>query len=79
MGNNMHKEATERLREQSGRVECTGRLVSFLYTLMRDELPPGKVEFLVQVTESEGDCKNIYTNGWLAKYAESLAARLTCE
>ena len=70
-------EATARLREQSGQVKCTGRLISFLYTLMRDEITPGKLEALVQVTESEGDCKNLYTNGWLAKYAENLAARLT--
>ena len=44
---------------------------------MRDKLPLGKVEFLVKTTESEGDCKNLYTNGWLAKYAENLATRLT--
>lgn len=48
--------------------------MSFLYQLMRDELPPGKVEGIVR------DCQEpdvLYTNGWLAKYAQDLAERLS--
>lgn len=69
----MSKE-TEAMRERSGRVMLTDKLVSFLYELMRDHLPPGEVERLVRNSQEAGD--TLYTNGWLAKYAEDLANRL---
>lgn len=68
------KEKLEALRKQSGNVTIDSRLVGFLYDLMRDHLPPGVVEKLVQ--ESEDNSTITYTNGWLAKYAEYLANRL---
>jgi hypothetical protein len=61
------------LRLRSGDVETSDKLVSFLYDLMRDHLPPGTVERLVldaQTTPVK------FTNGWLAEYAKDLATRL---
>jgi hypothetical protein len=68
------KEKTAALRQRSGHVVISSRLVSFLYQLMRDHVPPGIVEELV--IESEDEPEITYTNGWLAKYAEDLAGRL---
>lgn len=61
------------LRERSGTVRINSKLVSFLYELMRDHLPAGEIEKLVKASQ-ESDC--LYTNGWLAKYAQDLANRL---
>ena len=66
---------TEAIRERSGTVEIDSLLVSVLYELMRDYITPGVIEGIVQ--RSVHDTKVIYTNGWLAKYAEDLALRLT--
>lgn len=68
------KDKTDSLRERSGHIAINSRLVSFLYELMRDHLPSGEVEALVQQSEDESNIT--YTNGWLAKYAEDLANRL---
>lgn len=57
--------------------ESDSKLVSFFYTLLRDELPAGVVEKLVQ-DAALGE-KITYTNGHLAEYAASLAKRLTEE
>jgi len=62
-----------KLRESSGNIKINSKLVSFLYELMRDHLPPGKVEEIVRAS-NEPDVS--YTNGWLAQYAEYLANRL---
>lgn len=65
--------AQAQLRARSGSVDHTSRLVSFLYSLMRNHLPAGAVEGLVQ----EASNPNVrYTNGWLANYAIDLAKRL---
>lgn len=64
---------TQALRRRSGEVCVNSRLVSFLYQLMRDHLPPGVVENLVW------DCENpeaLFTNGYLANYAIDVARRL---
>lgn len=63
----------EALRERSGNIRLHSRLTSFLYDLMRDHVPPGVVEQLVQEA-TDPDVK--YTNGWLALYAQDLAQRL---
>lgn len=63
----------EAMRERSGKVMIENKLVSFLYTLMRDYLPVADVETLVQNSHSE---PTLYTNGWLARYAEDLANRI---
>ena len=62
------------LRLRSGHVQIDSKLVSFLYELMRDHLPAGVVEHLVQ--EASQESKVVYTNGWLAQYAQDLANRL---
>ncbi len=69
-----YEDRIEALRERSGHIKFNNRLISFLYELMRDYLPPGKVEEIVQNSEETID--TVYTNGWLAKYAEDLAKRL---
>lgn len=62
------------LRERSGSVLIDSRLVSFLYQLMRDHVTPGIVEEILN--ESIPEPNVLYTNGWLAKYAEDVANRL---
>lgn len=66
---------TKNIRERSGSVDIDSYLVSFLYELMRDHLPPGVVEEIVLNSIGDSECK--YSNGWLAKYAEDIANRLT--
>jgi len=73
-------DAIETLRKESGQIKIKSKLVSFLYQLMRDELVTGAVESLVQDCEIVDEDGNppfvLYTNGWLADYAENLAIRL---
>jgi hypothetical protein len=66
--------AAAAVRRASGSVQIESKLVSFLYELMRDHVPPGIVEQLVQGA-AVADVQ--YTNGWLALYAQNLAGRLT--
>jgi hypothetical protein len=69
----MSKEEMNKLRERSGNIKINSRLTSFLYQLMRDHLPAGIVEKLAQES-TEPDV--LYTNGWLANYADDVAKRL---
>ena len=65
------------LRVRSGVVSSQDRLVSFLYTLMRDHLTAGEVEAIVQEeVEPFADQVVEYSNGWLAEYAKDVAKRL---
>lgn len=72
----------QELFERSGKVVGRSPLVSFLYDLMRDHLPPGVVERLVReatlvgAETPHGHWATTYTNGWLAEYAKDLATRL---
>lgn len=70
--------STAELRKVSGSVEFPADwLTSFLYILMRDSTPTGKVESLVRMVETESrEGPVVYTNGWLAQYAKHLADRL---
>lgn len=61
------------LRARSGSVIDDDPLVRFLYLLMRDHVPSGVVEGIVQPESTVIQ----YTNGHLARYAQDLAARLT--
>ena len=61
------------LRERSGNYKTTSRLVAFLYELMRDEVPTGVVERILQSTPR---LNYGLTNGYLAKYSEYVAERL---
>jgi hypothetical protein len=67
----------EKLRKDSGSVNIAGRLVGFLYDLMKDHIVPGKIEELVRDSEKfDNKDVNYFSNGWLAKYAENIADRL---
>lgn len=68
-----NSDRTKELREESGRVAFTDPLTSFLYQLMRDEVPCGTIETIVKDVISEGNVEIIFTNGYLAKYANNLA------
>lgn len=69
-----HKAAVERMREASGEVNGDNRLAAFLYLLTRDHLPVGVVETLL--LQTEGEHGYVFTNGWLAQWAEDAAGRL---
>ena len=62
------------LQERSGEVTSDDPLVSFLYLLMRDYLPVGIAERLVEMHSYEETTS--FTNGYLANYAKDLATRL---
>lgn len=62
------------LRKKSGFVSSNSKLVSFLYELMRDGLPVGEVERIINNSTSSET--TIYTNGFLARYSEYLAEKL---
>lgn len=61
------------LTQRSGDVTSSDPLVAFLYTLMRDTLPPGDIERMLRQC---GPTTVVYTNGWLAEYAKDVAQRL---
>lgn len=65
------------LRKDSGEITSKSKLVSFLYQLMRDELPAGTVEkIMTQIIDKEQGQDISYSNGWLAQYAMNIARRL---
>ncbi len=72
------EQRSERPRSQraTGRVHDARPLVAFLYLVMRDRMPTGEVERLVE--ESLEDCSDgaEFINGSLATYAQSIADRL---
>lgn len=64
------------MMSESGNVRIDNRLASFLYQLMRDHVTPGVVEGII-LDDLQYTDEITYTNGWLARYAEHLAKRLT--
>ncbi len=64
----------DKMRERSGFVTIDCKLTSFLYTLIRDYVQPGDIENIM--LNHISDEPTLYTNGWLAKYAEDIANRL---
>lgn len=62
------------LREKSGNIDSDDKLISFLYILMRDYLPVGSVEEILQ--NHVNDKTSQFTNGWLAEYARYVAHNL---
>jgi hypothetical protein len=70
-------ERTEELRAESGSIDDTDPLVCFLYLLLRDHILPGDIENILAqarvVTHGE------FTNGFLAQYAQNIAAKLRRE
>ena len=65
---------TNDMRKRTGAVKYNSKLVSFLYELIRDHLPAGVVEGVVHNSTFDADVT--YTNGYLANYAQDIAARL---
>lgn len=62
------------MRVRSGSVDSEGALIAFLYTLLRDDVTPGRIEEIMVDVQSVGITE--FSNGWLARYAEDIAARL---
>ena len=71
----MVETTNDQIRQESGNVVSESPLICFLYLLMRDHVVPGTLEKVVMDTE-KAETSFIFTNGWLAKYAENLAKRL---
>ena len=59
-----NQEDNNALRDRSGNVNFNGKLISFLYELMRDHVPTGVIEKIVRES-SDPDVE--YCNGWLAR------------
>lgn len=79
----MSEDTTRGIRHRSGEVNSNDRLVAFLYILMRDHMATGEVAEVVNMTSldaasgiSTQQDEFLFSNGWLAKYAEDLANRL---
>lgn len=66
----------EEMRKVSGKVNSSNRVTCFLYLLMRDKLPCGTVEAIMEQVEMNPYMETNFTNGWLAEYAISLTSRL---
>ena len=62
------------LRKRSGSINSNDPLVSFLYILMRDYLPAGTVEKIMQ--EHVNEKESLFCNGFLAQYAKDVADRI---
>jgi hypothetical protein len=54
-------------------------LVAFFYQLIRDHMPLGEVEKLVRENEIPPEDAVVFTNGYLARYAQECVARLMAE
>jgi hypothetical protein len=72
------------LRERSGSVNSKDLVVAFLYQILRDHLPAGTVEEIMQQhvlspQVEEGDGTSEYCNGYIAQYAQDIANRLKIE
>jgi hypothetical protein len=68
----------DRLRTRSGKVRSSDPLVSVLYTLVRDHIQPGTLEKVIQEEETIRETHHTmqYSNGYLARYCEDVAARI---
>ncbi len=62
------------LRERSGNINSKDKVTSFLYILMRDHLPVGTVEKILR--EHCNNEQAEFSNGWLARVAIDMSARL---
>lgn len=70
----------EKMRARSGRVVSRDRLTSVIYELIRDHVPPSTLEKIVRDLDMAGvDGETLFTNGWLASYAEDMARRIRGE
>lgn len=71
------------IREHSGSVNSRDPLVSFLYQILRDHLPAGTVEDIMQQhvfpPQFEEGSVTEFCNGYIARYAQDVANRLKPE
>lgn len=72
-----------RLRDLSGGVDypSSDYLTGLFYYLLRDAAPGGELERIVRELErcharDGGEGLDVYTNGWIARYAKDLADRV---
>lgn len=70
------RESNDGLSQRSGAVETEDPLVSFLYELMRDHIPPGKIEKICRESQITPGGPHTLCNGHLARYAQDVADRL---
>jgi len=62
------------LRNEEGEVVSNDPLVVFLYVLLKEHLPSGVIEEIINKHTYQET--TTFTNSWLAGYAKDLAARL---
>jgi hypothetical protein len=65
-----------RMHERSGVVRSADPLVAFLYVVLRDHIQPGTIENIMLNHVEYTTGQSVYSNGWLAAYAQDLASRL---
>jgi len=66
----------DNMRLASGKFTSRNKLIVFLYLLGRDRLPLGLIEGIMEQVEGMSSEEVVYTNGWLAQWAEYTADRL---
>lgn len=66
----------EDMRERSGRVELRDPLVGLFYDLLRDFVHPSDLEEMVRRACDHSNMNILYSNGWLAIYAQDMVRRL---
>ena len=71
------KKSDVQMEKESGNVVVENRLTVFLYLLMKNELVPGKVQEIINLMHNPEkkyitNESSIFTNGWLAQYADYL-------
>lgn len=72
------KAKTDRMRKASGEVQDRRALVAFLYVLARDHLTTGTIEEIIgSHVEPITNEPTVFTNGWLARWAQDVANRLS--
>ena len=64
------------LRNKSGNVVSKSKLMCFIYMLMRDKLPAGEIENMVNRVRELTAEEYVFTNGYLGQYAKDLVDRL---
>ncbi|MHC4711974.1 MAG: hypothetical protein ACYTAN_01710 [Planctomycetota bacterium] len=67
------------MRKRTGSVSDTRPLVAFLYLILRDVLPAGRVESMLEQLADPGVTERVFTNGHLARLAQDIADRLLRE
>ena len=65
---------TDEFRKRTGSENSKDKLVTFIYILVRDHIPMGKIESIMQ--EHVNDKEALFTNGYLARYSKDVAKRL---